>query len=193
MCNYQLLFEKLEVWQLARILASDIYKTTRNFPSEEEFSLVSQIRRAAVSVAANIAEGAGRISAKEQARFTTMAYSSLMELYNHLIIASDLGYIEQAIISEYKGKIQVLSIKLSNYKKSQLKRLWLSIIHYNLHLPSTTFNNVQLSFHTFLNFEEYASVIRPLRMRVAISRMPSGTFLVMENPSSSLILSQLTR
>lgn len=123
MCNYQLLFEKLEVWQLARILASDIYKTTRNFPSEEEFSLVSQIRRAAVSVAANIAEGAGRISAKEQARFTTMAYSSLMELYNHLIIASDLGYIEQAIISEYKGKIQVLSIKLSNYKKSQLKRL----------------------------------------------------------------------
>ena len=77
----------------------------------------------AVSVAANIAEGAGRISAKEQARFTTMAYSSLMELYNHLIIASDLGYIEQAIISEYKGKIQVLSIKLSNYKKSQLKRL----------------------------------------------------------------------
>ena len=123
MCNYQLLFEKLEVWQLARILASDIYITTRNFPSEEEFSLVSQIRRAAVSVAANIAEGAGRISAKEQARFTTMAYSSLMELYNHLIIASDLGYIEQAIISEYKGKIQVLSIKLSNYKKSQLKRL----------------------------------------------------------------------
>ena len=100
MCNYQLLFEKLEVWQLARILASDIYITTRNFPSEEEFSLVSQIRRAAVSVAANIAEGAGRISAKEQARFTTMAYSSLMELYNHLIIASDLGYIEQAIISE---------------------------------------------------------------------------------------------
>ena len=133
MSTYQFSFEKLEVWQLARKLAADIYKRTASFPGEEKYSLTSQIRRSAVSVSANIAEGTTRSTAKDQAYFTTISFSSLMELFNHLIIASDLGYISEGELAEYRQKIQPLSVKLSNLKASQIKRigklglLWLMI------------------------------------------------------------------
>ena len=123
MSNYLFSFEKLEVWQLARSLAMDIYKHTSEFPSEEKYSLVSQIRRAALSVGANIAEGATRSSAKDQAHFTTLAFSSLMELFNHLVIASDLKYLSEDILNDYRSRIQLLSVKLSNLKATQLNRL----------------------------------------------------------------------
>lgn len=85
--------------------------------------LVSQIRRAATSVGANIAEGSSRQSAKDQAYFTTIAFSSLMELLNHLIISYDLGYIKEDELTGYRQQIQQLSVKLSNLKASQLKRI----------------------------------------------------------------------
>ncbi len=133
MTPYQFSFEKLEVWQLARTLATDIYKSTKIFPAEEKFLLVSQIRRAVLSVGANIAEGTTRATGKDQARFTTIAFSSMMELFNHLIVARDLGYITEDELTFYRQKIQPLSVKLSNLKTSQLKRigkpglLWLMI------------------------------------------------------------------
>ena len=71
-------FEKLEVWQRAIALVSSVYNLTRSFPQEERFGLVSQMRRAAVSVSANIAEGNSRLSRVEQARFIEMAYGSLL-------------------------------------------------------------------------------------------------------------------
>ena len=80
MNTYLLSFEKLEVWQLSKALAVDIYKQTQSFPAEERYGLVSQARRAALSISANIAEGTSRSSAKDQAHFTTIAFSSLMEL-----------------------------------------------------------------------------------------------------------------
>ncbi len=123
MNTYQFSFEKLEVWQMARMLATDIYKRTQSFPAEEKYSLTSQIRRSALSVAANIAEGTTRITAKDQAHFTTIAFSSLMELFSHVIIASDLGYIKEDELNYHKQKIQPLSIKLSNLKASQVKRI----------------------------------------------------------------------
>ena len=123
MIPYQFSFEKLEVWQMARKLASDVYKKTQTFPTEEKYSLISQIRRAAVSVSANIAEGTTRQTAKDQAHFTTIAFSSLMELFNHLIIASDLGYMKEDELIEYRKTIQPLSVKLSNLKASQVKRI----------------------------------------------------------------------
>jgi len=134
MNTYQFSFEKLEVWQLARQLAGSIYKKTQSFPSEEKYSLVSQLRRAAVSVSANIAEGTTRTTARDQAHFTTIAFSSLMEVFNHLIISSDLGYSNENELAEYRQKIQLLSVKLTNLKASQVKRisklglLWLMII-----------------------------------------------------------------
>jgi four helix bundle protein len=121
--TYQFSFERLEVWQMARRLATGIYKTTSSFPAEEKYMLVSQIRRAATSVGANIAEGSSRQSAKDQAYFTTIAFSSLMELLNHLIISYDLGYIKEDELTGYRQQIQQLSVKLSNLKASQLKRI----------------------------------------------------------------------
>jgi four helix bundle protein len=132
--TYQFSFEKLEVWQLARKLATLVYKATQSFPQEEKYSLVSQIRRSAVSVSANIAEGTTRQTAKDQAYFTTVSFSSLMELFNHMILASDLGYISNDELTVYRQQIQQLSVKLSNLKASQVKRItklgfvWLLIV-----------------------------------------------------------------
>lgn len=134
MGTYQFSFEKLEVWQLARKLATLIYKATQSFPQEEKYSLVSQIRRSAVSVSANIAEGTTRQTAKDQAYFTTVSFSSLMELFNHMILSSDLGYISDDELTGYRQQIQQLSVKLSNLKASQVKRIsklgfvWLLIV-----------------------------------------------------------------
>ena len=123
MIPYQFSFEKLDVWQMAGKLAGEVYKKTQTFPVEEKYSLTSQIRRAAVSVSANIAEGTTRQTARDQAHFTTIAFSSLMELFNHLIIASDLGYMKEEELAEYRKTIQPLSVKLSNLKASQVKRI----------------------------------------------------------------------
>lgn len=119
---YQFSFERLEVWQLARKLATDVYKITAGFPSEEKFGLVSQMRRAASSVCANLAEGSSRTTAKDQANFTSIAFSSLMELYNHMILSGDLGFIQEEQLNDIRMAIQQLSVKLSNYRSAQLKR-----------------------------------------------------------------------
>ena len=123
MNNYQFSFEKLDTWQDARKLATEIYKSTQSFPADEKFGMIQQMRRAAVSVCSNIAEGTTRISAKDQAHFTVMAYSSLMELLNHLIIAGDMGYINPETLDGFRIRIQPLTIKLSNLRKSQVSRI----------------------------------------------------------------------
>jgi four helix bundle protein len=76
-------FEKLKVWQLGREFVVRIYQVSAGFPVDERFGLTNQIRRAAVSVPANIAEGCSRISGKDQAHFSQFAYSSLMEVLSH--------------------------------------------------------------------------------------------------------------
>ncbi len=91
--NYTFPFEKLEVWQMARKLVCKIYEATKQFPATEKHGLVSQLNRAAVSVASNIAEGEGRITAKDNLRFLGVAWSSLMEVMNQLILAQDVGYL----------------------------------------------------------------------------------------------------
>jgi four helix bundle protein len=89
-------FETLDVWQYARELVKMIYSTTSTFPSEEKYGLISQLRRASVSVSSNIAEGSTRWSKKEKARFYEMAFGSLIETLNHLIIALDLQFISES-------------------------------------------------------------------------------------------------
>jgi four helix bundle protein len=121
--TFQFSFEKLTVWQESRKLVVHLYKITQQFPSEEKYGLVSQIRRSAVSVCANITEGTTRLSAKEQAHFTTVAFSSLMELFNHIIIANDLGYLTTEELVLIRKGIRNLSVKLSNLKNSQLNRI----------------------------------------------------------------------
>jgi four helix bundle protein len=88
-------FTQLNTWQQARKLATDIYQSTHNFPPEEKFGLISQIRRSAVSVAANIAEGFSRETAKDKRHFYTIALGSLTETLSHCYIAHDLHFITQ--------------------------------------------------------------------------------------------------
>ena len=82
MKKYKYPFEKLDVWQNARKLTIEVYKITNDFPKYELFGLTNQINRSVISVSSNIAEGSGRKSKKDQANFTTIAYSSLLELTN---------------------------------------------------------------------------------------------------------------
>ncbi|MEK7170168.1 MAG: four helix bundle protein [Patescibacteria group bacterium] len=86
-------FTDLRVWQTGHTLVVEIYKVTKQFPREEVFGLTSQLRRAAVSITSNIAEGFGRQSYKEKVQFYHLAYGSLTEVQNQLLISKDIGYI----------------------------------------------------------------------------------------------------
>jgi len=85
-------YRDLEVWQKSRKLVSRVYKLTATFPKEELFGLTSQLRRAAVSVPSNIAEGKSRRATKDYMRFLDIAYGSVAEVETQLFIACDLGY-----------------------------------------------------------------------------------------------------
>ncbi|MBI5135308.1 four helix bundle protein [Candidatus Uhrbacteria bacterium] len=88
-------FRDLLVWQKAHQLVLEIYRLTKKFPSNEMFGLVSQIRRATVSVASNIVEGFNRSSVQDSLHFYTMAHASLEEVKYQLLVARDLQYITQ--------------------------------------------------------------------------------------------------
>ena len=113
-------FEKLEVWQLCRELSKEIYKGTKTFPDHEKFGLTNQMRRAAVSVCSNIVEGSSRTSQKDQAHFYQIAYSSLMELLNQIIISTDLEFIDTATTNKFRTNIEKIANKLNALRKSRL-------------------------------------------------------------------------
>ena len=83
-------FEKLDIWKISVDFILELYQVTEDFPDTEKYGLVSQLRRASVSIASNIAEGSSRNSAKDQARFYNIAYSSALEVLNLLIISNRL-------------------------------------------------------------------------------------------------------
>lgn len=117
--DYQFSFEKLTVWQDARLYVKFIYKLTSSFPKDELFAMTSQLRRAAVSITSNIAEGTSRISLKEQIRFMEIAYGSALETYCQLISAYDLHFITQEQLQEAKDYIYKISNKLNALQKTQ--------------------------------------------------------------------------
>lgn len=86
-------FEQLIVWQKAHSYVLAIYKITKQYPKEELFCLVNQMRRAAASITANIAEGYAKISSKDKLRFYNISQGSLEETRNFIILSKDLGYI----------------------------------------------------------------------------------------------------
>ena len=102
-------FEKLKVWQEAKKLVVDVYHLLDNFPKFEKYALCDQIRRAIVSVPSNIAEGSGRRSLKEQIHFLEIAYGSLMETYNQLLIAIELTYITEESVEVIKPSIDAVA------------------------------------------------------------------------------------
>ena len=88
-------YNQLEVWKKARVLVCEVYRLTTKFPKEELYGLTSQIRRAAVSIPSNIAEGCGRQYKKETIQFQFIARGSQYELETELYLAFDLGYITE--------------------------------------------------------------------------------------------------
>lgn len=111
--------KKLEVYSIARELVKSIYLATARFPKEEQFLLTNQLRRAAVSVCSNLAEGSSRISKAEKKRFYEIARASLVEMDTQLEIAVELGYInpEQILIFEpmLESVFRMLSKMIQNF------------------------------------------------------------------------------
>ena len=89
-------FEKLDVWHKAIEFADTVYSVTKGFPSDERFGLTNQMRRAAVSVSANIAEGTSRSSRSDYARFVEIATGSLFEVVSQSVISKRLGLLSEA-------------------------------------------------------------------------------------------------
>ena len=106
---------KLKIWKDSISLTKDLYKDTSKFPASERYSLVNQIRRSAVSVPSNIAEGAGRYSDKEFLQFLYIARGSLSELETQLVISSDLGYLDN--IKDYLSRMEEIRKMISGMIK----------------------------------------------------------------------------
>ncbi len=113
--------DKIKVWQRSYQLCLDIYRTTKGFPIEERYGLTSQIRRAALSVPSNIAEGYGRKTTPDYIRSLYIAYGSNCELETQLLLSGDLGYLKveefnklQADIGEVERMLKALITSLEN-------------------------------------------------------------------------------
>jgi len=115
-------FESLAVWQESRTLSRDIYKLTKLYPEEEKYGLVSQMRRACISIGSNLAEGTSRVSFLDQARFTEISFGSLMELLNQLILSLDLEYIKEETLSSMRVMIESIGYKMNSLRNSPLVR-----------------------------------------------------------------------
>ena len=115
-------FENLEVWKRAIELAKTVYEMTTGFPSEERFGLVTQMRRAAVSVSSNIAEGFSRWSGNEQARFMEVSFGSLMELISEAKIAEQQNFLSNSDYTKLHAEAEDISRMLSGLRRSLLRR-----------------------------------------------------------------------
>ena len=111
-------FEKLKVYQMARALVKDIYVLQNFFPKEEKYALGDQVRRAATSITANLAEGSGRQSVKEKIHFIEIAFGSMTEVFCELQTACDLHYIEEAQLDALRPQFAEVAKMLSGLKKS---------------------------------------------------------------------------
>jgi four helix bundle protein len=97
-------YRELQVWRLSMQLTKDVYAVTKNFPSDERFGLISQLRRAAVSIPSNIAEGQARYSQREFLRFLSNARGSLAEVETQLLLSTELGYVPESEMQKLTRK-----------------------------------------------------------------------------------------
>jgi four helix bundle protein len=111
-------FRNLKVWQKSHLLVLEIYKQTKLFPKEEIYGITSQIRRAAISITSNIAEGCGRGSDAEFARFSQIVLGSACEVEYQLLLSHDLGYLQTLIYDKInKDLIEIKKMLTSLIKK----------------------------------------------------------------------------
>jgi four helix bundle protein len=111
-------FEKLEVWHETRVINRAIYRLTRKFPNHEMFAMTSQIRRAAISISSNIAEGSGRNSDKDFAHFLEQAYGSLMEAASIFYLALDEGYVSETDLDALFDDFERLAKRIASLNRS---------------------------------------------------------------------------
>jgi len=116
-------FTDLQVWALARELRKKVYSLSNKFPPDEKFGLTTQLRRAAVSITANIAEGFGRYSYQENVQFCRVARGSAFEVRDHLIAAEDEGFISQNERHEVDALAQRVVQTLNGYIRATKERL----------------------------------------------------------------------
>ena len=117
---YTFYFEKLEVWKNARVFVKEVYRVTETFPVKEQFGITSQVRRASLSITANIAEGFSRQSNKEKSRFINIAYSSCWEIINFLVLSKDLDFLSEKDYIKLRTDIEHITNQLNAlYKKLQ--------------------------------------------------------------------------
>ncbi len=114
-------FEKLEVWQKAIVFAGLVYRATRDFPHTERFGLTDQMRRAAVSVSSNIAEGSARISRKDFAHFLEIAAGSVFEVVSQSALALQQGFLSKEQHRALYAAAEEQSRMLSGLRKAILK------------------------------------------------------------------------
>ena len=108
-------FKELQVWQKAHRFALDVYLASRSFPSEERFGLTSQLRRAAVSCASNIAEGCGREGERELGRLLGIAGGSASEAEYQILLARELGYLQDDTHRQLDSQINELKKMLNSF------------------------------------------------------------------------------
>jgi len=112
-------YRDLVVWQKSMALVTDVYKTTKSFPKDETYGIVSQMRRCAVSIPSNIAEGYGRNSSSDYVRFLRMAMGSLYELQTQFDIPLNLGYVTK----NYHGELFESSREVERMLSSLMRKL----------------------------------------------------------------------
>ena len=113
-------FKDLEIWKRSRIFCSKIYAETANFPENEKFGIINQLRRASVSIPSNIAEGSSRASNKEFSRFLEIAIGSAYEIETQLLISSDLNFLEFETLKILLHELEEI-IKMISKFRSTLK------------------------------------------------------------------------
>jgi four helix bundle protein len=111
-------FEKLQVWQKAIEFADSVYSITRAFPDEERFGLTNQMRRAAVSISSNVAEGSSRSSRQDFARFVEIATGSVFEVVSQATISKHQGFLTETDFTRLYSACETQSKMLSGLKKS---------------------------------------------------------------------------
>ena len=111
-------YKELKVWEKGRALVKEIYLATQDFPTEEKFGLKSQLRRCAVSIPANIAEGSGRSSNKDFTNFLNIALSSAYELETEIILSFDLNYISKEHQDELIEKTQEIQKMIIGFQRT---------------------------------------------------------------------------
>ncbi len=110
-------YENLKIWQKSIALASKVYAATKHFPKDEIFGIVSQLRRAIISISSNIAEGSGRSSKKDFCRFIDIAIGSLNEVESLLVVSSNLNYLSKSNYESLNKEIKELGKLLGGFRK----------------------------------------------------------------------------